>query len=213
MSFLNLISELYERQSAENDIQFLERWGLASGVLVEGEQLLSITEDSPWARGGSETFVCHVSWLVESTEGSRLLRMIAKAYAGFGLGVDPEIRVRQWADRAAALSDGGCHVPRIYSTDKAVLICDYVGVDLFKAFRDTEIPATDLREEVRSCVANLERLEACPTALLTDARWESGLMYLVDFGEDLGSIPNSSYKPGCVWLLAQRELGLMGLSL
>jgi hypothetical protein len=165
------------------------------GLLTEEEQFIDLVECSPWTRGGAETYITTGIVHYRSNKGELGCRkVIAKAYAGMGLGIPPEERVRCWQERASILAKAGISVSKVYGTHTGVLYAQYIESSLVDYLRAALGPstirwATQLLFELAKA---LDSLRADAISLLPDLRTDRKKIYLVDFGEDLGGIPGTS---------------------
>jgi len=164
------------------------------GILDEDERLISIVS-SNWRRGGAETYILTADIDLETEDGKSMRRsVIAKAYAGLGLGVSPEERIENWRRRAEILSRAGVPTPEVFSIFDGLLFMQYIDESLTDVLQPQI--SSDSVEWAAECLIDmttkLDSLSLLPTCLLGDLRTDLHEIYITDFGEDLGEVPGSS---------------------
>lgn len=196
-----------------DDVQVLEIGCRKLNLINEEEHLLGLFDCSPWKRGGAESYITSGT-LSLSTGGDKeeFRKVIVKAYVGFG--ASPETRVETWKQRAIKLDRHNVPVSRVYSTFKGVLFSQFIEwslTDYLKTNASERI--LDWAGHLLSKIANsLDALKVHPVSLLPDLRTDGVMIYLVDFGEDLGEVPGQSEVLGYCSGLIQKELCSYGFN-
>lgn len=187
----------------------------ALGLLGEGESASNVVEVYPWRRGGAESYVCAGEIVIRRTNMTVYQRtVVAKAYAGFGLGASIERKIEEWEQRAEALSRAGCDTCTVYGKYRGALfveylpwsVPEYLGLDL-----DSSYPER-LVTHISTLAERLDTLRARPVSVLPDLRTDGNRIAIVDFGEDLGPIPGHSLERHYCRSLLAKELEQLGLA-
>jgi len=138
--------------------------------------------------------------------------VLAKAYAGFGLGVAPARRVATWQQRARALAAGGIQTSTVYAAHDGILFVEYVGIPLLDRLRlGADVGVVHWAgAALAQLAAKLDILGVAAVSLLPDIRCDAEMVYLTDFGEDLGDVPGSAPSFQACTSLLRRELVMAG---
>ncbi|HMG75301.1 MAG TPA: hypothetical protein VK582_17520 [Pyrinomonadaceae bacterium] len=175
-------------------------------LLADDEKLVAVLNCEPWKRGGAETFIAS-GVLLFRKEGSREFRrkVILKAYCGFGYS--PEGKVKSWEARSKELSKNGIPVSRVYGVCKGVLYAEFIEWSLPKFISiNPTLYAKWAASNLTMIAEALDRLRVHPICLLPDLRTDGSLIYIVDFGEDLGEVPGTEAESDYCRLLVRKEL-------
>ncbi|MFS8084829.1 MAG: hypothetical protein ACMG6H_04310 [Acidobacteriota bacterium] len=174
-------------------------------LLAQDENLIRLTDCKPWTRGGAESFVASGVLAVRTGNGREIERqIILKAYVGFGYS--PEKRVETWRERSEVLASHGIPVSRVYSVSKGVLFTQFIKWSLLEFLELTSVDSATWASNLGRVVDALDDLRVHPVSLLPDLRTDGSVIYIVDFGEDLGEIPGTEEENGFCRFLVHNEL-------
>jgi hypothetical protein len=193
-------------------LRILENGCKALHILSEGETLVELLGCEPWRRGGAESFICSGVISIRTEDNLELeRRIILKAYSGFGSS--PESKVRAWQERSKELAKHGIPISKVYSVFKGVLFAEFIEWSLieFLAIHNTVSYVVWAAKNLSAIADRLQHLRAHPVSLLPDLRTDGSLIYLVDFGEDLGEIPGTEEESNFCRSLLKKELHRYGL--
>lgn len=199
--------------AGENDHLKILQSGLKELQVLSGaETLVGLLECEPWKRGGAESFVCSGVVTIRTENNIELNRkIILKAYGGFASS--PENKVRSWQERSLKLAQHGIPISKVYSVFKGVLFAEFIEWSLieFLAKHNTVWYVNWAAKNLSAIADGLEKLRAHPVSLLPDLRTDGSLIYLVDFGEDIGEIPGTEEESEFCRSLLKKELHRYGL--
>jgi len=200
--------EILGATTPEADVDHLKR--LESGckslrLLDEADSLIAVINCEPWKRGGGESFIASGGLVFRTANNDKIERkIIIKAYCGFGYS--PEKRVEIWRERSEVLASHGIPVSRVYSVFKGVIFTQFIESSLLEFLKVKFGESAWAVKTLRSVVDALDDLHAHPVSLLPDLRTDGSLIYIVDFGEDLGEIPGTEEREGFCRSLVRKEL-------
>lgn len=178
-------------------------------LITEEEKLLELREGKPWTRGGAESFIATGVLVIGGKNNQEYLRkIILKAYSGFS---PPEEKVKSWQARSTRLSAHGIPVSRVYSVFRGVLFAEFVEFALieFLVANNNLAHKEWAAKSLDTIIDRLNDLKVHPISLLPDLRTDGSVVYLCDFGEDLGDVPGPSGTEDCR-LLVRKELAHYG---
>lgn len=139
----------------------------------------SITLLSEWKQSGE---VFSIQFQVD--DGTELADLIAKACIKFS----PIEVVNDWLQRRKVLDELGLVTPRLFATDAATIIEEYVPYTLKEAYKTAgDSLKESLKKQFQEAYIKLRRTGFSPISL-HDVRSRGADVVFVDFGEDLGGI-------------------------
>lgn len=184
-----------ESKEHRDELRLLEIGCKKVGLVAYDEHFVNLIECTPWVRGGAETYIS-TAILFYQSKMDRLdqRKIIAKAYAGMGLGSPPETRVCIWQERAAILEKAGVSVSKVYGTYAGVLYSEHIESSLVDYLNLACEPSMIIwaGQMLFKLVKALDSLQVSAVSLLPDLRTDGEKIYLVDFGEDIGGVPGTS---------------------
>lgn len=203
---LDLVKELCQADALTN----FEHVCREIGFLRKGEDISATLAFSQWCQGGAESWNTWALFRISNEHGLVDERgLLAKAYTGFGLGVDPVQRVESWNRRAALLREAGVSTVELFGIRDGLLIQRYVKWDARALLQMVDGPTKiqhEILEQVKTIGSIMDKLNMTPIKILSDLRWDGDRVTLVDFGEDLGDIPGQSTSPSYCRDLIDLEL-------
>ena len=174
------------------------QWLTDVGILDSPETPYTIDVISDWHMPGSESYV--LDFAVNSQHDSK--RLIAKAC----IKSCATETVREWHDRRARIKSAGIEVPKLYSTNRAVYIEEFIEMDLHTAFNySNEEERDSLADRFIDTYLTLGRI-GFNVISLHDARSRGDDIVLIDFGSDIGGYSEGSKDDATINEKAQREL-------
>lgn len=163
----------------------LQKGLIRLGMLNSSEDLLSFKDREGWYRGGSESYCATFEFTAGTHGKKRCVVVLVKAIVSL---VHPDYIWRQWVRRIGRLSDFGVRTPRIFSYWRGLIFQEFVPFDLSCYL--SSMPLEDvshLTRQHQAVRAALERAGFLVTGLDHNLRTDGKTIYLVDFGEDIGS--------------------------
>ncbi len=148
-----------------------------------GEGPFCIRSDGDWHRRGSETYV--MMFCLESDQFSR--QFVIKACIA---GLAPEVTLQNWLERRRLLEGYGVHTPKLYASNEGALLEEFVPDSFVEAYVRLYPKVEKLMQGLAGVVIALTQGRFHILQLLSDLRCsENGDVYMIDFGQDLGT-PN-----------------------
>lgn len=142
-----------------------------------------ITDETPWRRGGAETYA--LDFRVVGRNGFAR-HLLLKACVVPPVGRSLSQVVFEWTERRVLLQEHGVIVPTLYSAREATILEEFVPFTLEAVLSRTRaIPDWAIAQGAH-LAATLDLLRFNTIALLQDARSHGDDIVLVDFGQDLG---------------------------
>lgn len=182
------------------------------GLLSKKEELVRIIKSTKWRRGGYETYVSEGKIILQKWKERKIRNILAKAYAGFGIGVSPKERVYQWEQRAKKLKKSGIPVAKVYGTQHAVLFSRYIKYELIDFLKSHRSYASKYGRMLSNIAKKMDNIGVKPVCLLSDLRTDGETIYVTDYGEDMGHIPEKKSKSTHCKNLLKSELEKYGLA-
>jgi hypothetical protein len=180
------------------------------GVVPESQWLVEkgITDDKyapynfelvkDWYRGGSESYI--LDFKVNS--GIDTKHLLVKACIKM---CAVEV-VSEWHDRRSRIRRAGIEVPKLYSTNRADYIEEFIDLDLRTAHI---VAGTETRRKLEDRFINTyKKLNAIGFSIVSlhDVRSRGDDVVLVDFGSDLGGFTESQRSNESVEMKAEDDL-------
>lgn len=151
-------------------------------VIGPTEDLRELHEVESWRAGGAETWV----YVFDVLGSASTKRLIIKAYVSLGAG---EGRLQTLLERRSLLSSRGVSVPRLYATDRGVVLEEHIPWLLREHVRErllTETRVVPLLVDLYRVALAFDASGFAPVSPFSDLRTDGRHAFVVDFGEDLG---------------------------
>lgn len=163
------------------------QWLAEKGIIETPDTPYSYNLMSDWHMPGSESYILDF----EVLSRQRTERLIAKAC----IKSCATETVQEWHDRRQRIASAGIGVPKLYSTDRAVYIEEYIEMDMRAAHKcaDPEVKSK-LEDKFLDTYRKLGSL-GFNVISLHDVRSHGDDIVLVDFGSDLGGYSDTPLDP------------------
>jgi hypothetical protein len=172
------------------------------GILAPHEALVSYVDESPWERGGAETYICRFSLRLSTSKTQQEHRsIIAKAIVS--LGSPPDLVAAEWLRRREVLNESSVVTPRHFGYWKGVLFQEYIPhrfVDFFQLLAVDD--RTSWIGKLYQLADGVDSAGFRPLAIIGDLRTDGNHIYLVDFGQDLGAARTNTGSQLCRQLIS-----------
>jgi hypothetical protein len=177
----------------------------ALGLNRPQDHFISICSPEGWVRGGAETYVYPFS--VQFKSGCSV-RMIVKAVIAFSPSRTLDQIIEEWLRRRKLIEAAGVNVPRLVFAGQGLIVEEFIPFSLAEILKDQTLKDDVLFGQVFFYAGVLSKLGFAPIDAFSDLRTDGERVYVIDFGEDLGSAYMAQresidlYESAVNWLLA-----------
>jgi hypothetical protein len=155
------------------------------GILSEAQTLLSYEDISPWGRGGAETYIA--DFRVEFCSGLSVgvRHVIAKAAVRWGM--PPDIVIEEWLRRQSRLEEFGARTAQTFAASEGTLYQEFILFPYAEWFDRADSHAREKSlVELMNLASRVDAAGFTPVEFVDSVRTDGALLFVVDFGADLG---------------------------
>lgn len=186
---------------------------LGLGYSGEGNFLLSTIAD--WAARGTETYTYVFSLSQQSCAPRNFL---LKAFVPFPGTVTVAAAMERHLANGRLLEEAGGMVPHVYASGEGTILCDYISDDAFVHLGSLEVGTEPWVRIGRGILGSRRAVHAAgfaPADGDIDVRTDGRTVYVVDLGEDLGTVgceSKGAASPIAEWAWFRRRLAVAGVN-
>ena len=201
--------------TAERDIKNFSKtddvrqWLVEHGFISEQAESYQIAVVDDWDRPGSESYVMHFSVSETARDGSLSRQdFISKAC----IKVPSAETMQEWLLRREMLNEVGLSTPRLFATERAALIEEFIPYTFKEAFSNAS--DDDRKTMLSELVTAYDTLvqNGFHPRIMNDLRSRGTDVVFVDFGEDLGGKFNDKIPVHGREDILRQTLGKLGIS-
>ena len=184
--------------SAHRDVLPESQWLVEKGIIDDEHAPYNFELVKDWYRGGSESYI--LDFKVNS--GIDTKHLLGKACIKM---CAVEV-VSEWHDRRSRIQRAGIEVPKLYSTNRADYIEEFIESDLRTAHI---VAGSETRRKLEDGFINTyKNLNAIGFSIVSlhDVRSRGDDVVLIDFGSDLGGFTESQRSNESVEMKAEDDL-------